>query len=37
MSFIPYGRQNISQVDIAAVVDILQSDFLTQGPAVEHF
>ena len=34
---IPYGRQNISQADIDAVVDILKSDFLTQGPAVASF
>jgi UDP-4-amino-4,6-dideoxy-N-acetyl-beta-L-altrosamine transaminase len=31
---IPYGRQHISQEDIEAVVGVLQSDFLTQGPAV---
>lgn len=37
MSFIPYGRQNISQEDIDAVVETLQSDFLTQGPAVIDF
>lgn len=34
---IPYGRQNISEADIRAVVDILRSDFLTQGPAVPAF
>lgn len=34
---IPYGRQNISEDDIAAVVDILRSDYLTQGPAIERF
>ena len=34
---IPYGRQNISQEDIDAVIDVLQSDFLTQGPAVLSF
>ncbi len=34
---IPYGRQNISEADIQAVVDVLRSDFLTQGPAVEAF
>lgn len=34
---IPYGRQHISQQDIDAVVDVLQSDFLTQGPAVPAF
>lgn len=32
---IPYGRQEISQDDIDAVVTVLKSDFLTQGPAVE--
>ena len=31
---IPYGRQDISQADIDAVVAVLQSDFLTQGPQV---
>jgi UDP-4-amino-4,6-dideoxy-N-acetyl-beta-L-altrosamine transaminase len=31
---IPYGRQDISQADIDAVVEVLRSDFLTQGPAV---
>jgi UDP-4-amino-4,6-dideoxy-N-acetyl-beta-L-altrosamine transaminase len=34
---IPYGRQDISQADIDAVVEILRSDFLTQGPAVPMF
>ena len=34
---IPYGRQDISEQDIQAVVDILRSDFLTQGPAVPAF
>lgn len=34
---IPYGRQDISQADIDAVVDVLKSDFLTQGPAVPAF
>lgn len=34
---IPYGRQDISQSDIEAVVTVLQSDFLTQGPAVPRF
>ncbi|MBI1220644.1 MAG: UDP-4-amino-4,6-dideoxy-N-acetyl-beta-L-altrosamine transaminase [Rhodobacteraceae bacterium] len=34
---IPYGRQDISEDDIAAVVAVLQSDFLTQGPAVPAF
>jgi UDP-4-amino-4,6-dideoxy-N-acetyl-beta-L-altrosamine transaminase len=34
---IPYGRQDISQADIDAVVAVLRSDFLTQGPAVPRF
>ncbi|NRP60351.1 UDP-4-amino-4,6-dideoxy-N-acetyl-beta-L-altrosamine transaminase [Marinobacterium sp. xm-d-564] len=34
---IPYGRQDISQTDIDAVVGVLQSDFLTQGPKVPLF
>lgn len=34
---IPYGRQTISEADIQAVVDVLRSDFLTQGPAVPGF
>ncbi|MBK9140875.1 MAG: UDP-4-amino-4,6-dideoxy-N-acetyl-beta-L-altrosamine transaminase [Candidatus Melainabacteria bacterium] len=34
---IPYGKQNINEADIQAVVDVLRSDFLTQGPAVPRF
>ena len=34
---IPYGKQNINQADIDAVVAVLQSDFLTQGPVVSQF
>jgi UDP-4-amino-4,6-dideoxy-N-acetyl-beta-L-altrosamine transaminase len=34
---IPYGRQSINEADIQAVVDVLRSDFLTQGPAVPNF
>ncbi len=34
---IPYGRQNISEADIQAVVNVLRSDFLTQGPTVPAF
>ena len=34
---IPYGRQDITESDIQAVVDVLQSEFLTQGPTVEKF
>jgi len=36
-AMIPYGRQDISEADIQAVVDVLRSDFLTQGPAVPAF
>ena len=35
--FIPYGRQEITQADIDAVVGVLQSDYLTQGPMVPCF
>lgn len=34
---IPYGRQTISDEDIKAVVEVLKSDFLTQGPVVQNF
>lgn len=34
---IPYGRQEISEADVAAVVEVLRSDWLTQGPAVPRF
>ncbi|MFS2122316.1 UDP-4-amino-4,6-dideoxy-N-acetyl-beta-L-altrosamine transaminase [Pseudomonas sp. Pseusp97] len=34
---IPYGRQEITQADIDAVVGVLKSDFLTQGPMVPRF
>ncbi len=34
---IPYGKQDISQEDIDAVIDVLKSDFLTQGPVVPLF
>ena len=37
LPLIPYGRQSISDDDIAAVVDALRSDFLTQGPQVPAF
>jgi UDP-4-amino-4,6-dideoxy-N-acetyl-beta-L-altrosamine transaminase len=37
MGMIPYGRQNISEDDIKAVVDVLHSEFLTQGPVVPAF
>lgn len=32
-----YGKQSIAQSDIDAVVEVLKSDFLTQGPAIEKF
>jgi UDP-4-amino-4,6-dideoxy-N-acetyl-beta-L-altrosamine transaminase len=35
--FIPYGRQDINQNDIDAVIRVLKSDFITQGPAVPVF
>jgi UDP-4-amino-4,6-dideoxy-N-acetyl-beta-L-altrosamine transaminase len=34
---LPYGRQNITEADIAAVTAALQADFLTQGPRVGEF
>ena len=34
---IPYGRQEVTQDDIDAVVSVLQSDYLTQGPMVPRF
>ena len=34
---IPYGRQDISEADIDAVVGVLRSSFLTQGPAIDQF
>ena len=37
MNPIPYGRQQITPEDIAAVVETMQSDFLTQGPKVAEF
>jgi UDP-4-amino-4,6-dideoxy-N-acetyl-beta-L-altrosamine transaminase len=34
---IPYGKQSISDEDIRAVVEVLKSDFLTQGPVIDRF
>lgn len=34
---IPYGRQNITEEDIVAVIETLKSDYLTQGPKIEEF
>ena len=36
-SFIPYGRQDISEDDISSVIAVLKSDHLTQGPQVPQF
>ncbi|MFZ4702962.1 MAG: DegT/DnrJ/EryC1/StrS family aminotransferase, partial [Candidatus Methylumidiphilus sp.] len=36
-SFLPYGRQMVDEDDIRAVVQVLQSDWLTTGPAVDQF
>ena len=37
MSFVPYSRQTISDDDITAVINVLRSEFLTQGPVIENF
>lgn len=37
MSFIPYGRQNITEDDLQAVLQVLKSDWLTQGPNIAEF
>ncbi len=37
MKPIPYGRQNIDSEDINAVIDVLKSDFITQGPVISKF
>jgi UDP-4-amino-4,6-dideoxy-N-acetyl-beta-L-altrosamine transaminase len=37
MKAIPYGKQNITEEDIQAVVEILKSDYLTQGPKILEF
>ena len=34
---IPYGRQNITEEDIEAVIETLKSDYLTQGPKIGEF
>lgn len=36
-AYIPYGRQNISIQDRTVVIDVLKSDFITQGPKIEEF
>ena len=35
--FIPYGKQEITSDDISAILKVLQSDFLTQGPEINIF
>lgn len=37
MDWLPYGRQDVSDNDIQSVIDVLRSDYLTQGPVVEKF
>jgi UDP-4-amino-4,6-dideoxy-N-acetyl-beta-L-altrosamine transaminase len=37
IKYIPYGKQEINDDDISAVIDVLKSDFLTQGPVVPKF
>jgi UDP-4-amino-4,6-dideoxy-N-acetyl-beta-L-altrosamine transaminase len=37
MQIIPYGKQEITEADVAAVVETLKSDFLTQGPKIKEF
>ncbi len=37
MHYIPYGRQDINDEDIQAVVEVLKSDFLTTGPKIAEF
>jgi UDP-4-amino-4,6-dideoxy-N-acetyl-beta-L-altrosamine transaminase len=37
MAKIPYGRQDVTAEDIAAVTEVLRSEWLTQGPVVERF
>ena len=37
MKSIPYGKHHVTEKDIHAVVDVLKSDFLTQGPKIKAF
>jgi len=37
MRFIPYARQSIDSSDIKRVIDVLKSDYITQGPKIEEF
>lgn len=36
-NYIPYGKQSIERADIDAVIEVLASDFITQGPAIVNF
>ena len=36
-AFLPYGKQSIDEDDVAAVLEVLNSDWLTTGPAIEKF
>jgi perosamine synthetase len=36
-NFLPYGRQSVEKADVEAVVEVLQSDWLTTGPKVSEF
>ncbi|WP_339846681.1 UDP-4-amino-4,6-dideoxy-N-acetyl-beta-L-altrosamine transaminase [Paenibacillus sp. FSL W7-1088] len=36
-SLLPYGQQWLDEADIESVIDVLRSDFLTQGPAIQAF
>lgn len=36
-AFLPYGRQYVDAADVSAVAEVLEGDWLTQGPQVEHF
>ncbi len=35
--FLPYSRQNIGKTDIKAILNVLNDDYLTQGPRIETF
>ena len=37
IKFLPYGRQFIDEVDISSVVNVLKSDYITQGPRINEF
>ena len=37
MHYIPYGRQDINEEDIDAVIEVLKSDYLTTGPKIREF